>query len=165
VKHVVFGSGANILTFLIMNFLMTQRGLKEEEFTSKPVYCGVHWVNTFQGLKSRIIVQIQCRYVPFIMGVHFMAHGTNLVIQTFSNLSLVSHIEVHLQFVNVFSHDPKRHLQFIKLKKIVEIKGNIILQNTKTRWMSMVSPIKHVLPKYCIFLMKMAVDAPTIAPT
>jgi hypothetical protein len=60
VQHVVFGSNANSLTFLIMNFLMTQRGLKEEQFTSKPVYFGVHGVNIFQGLKSGITVQIQC---------------------------------------------------------------------------------------------------------
>jgi hypothetical protein len=111
VQHVVFGSGANILTFLIMNFLMTQRGLKEEEFALKLVYFGVHGVNTFQGLKSRITVQIQCQYVPFIMVVHFMAHGTNLTMQTLSNLSLASHIDGHLQSLYYFfSHNPKKHL-------------------------------------------------------
>jgi hypothetical protein len=111
VQHVIYGSGANIGTFLIMNFLMTQRGLKEKEFVSKLVYFGVHGVNTFQGLKSRIIVQIQCRYVPFIMGVHFMVHGTNLVIQILSNLFLVFHIEGLLQSLYSFlSHNPKKHL-------------------------------------------------------
>jgi hypothetical protein len=76
--------------------------LKEEEFASKLVYFGVHGINTFQGLKSIITVQIQCQYVPFIMGVHFMAHGTNLAKQTLSNLSLVSHIEGILQSFYLF---------------------------------------------------------------
>jgi hypothetical protein len=40
-----------------MNFLMTQGGLKEEEFISHLGCFGVDGVNIFQGFKSRIIVQ------------------------------------------------------------------------------------------------------------
>jgi len=77
-----------------MNSLMTQLGsLKEEELASKLVYFGVDGVNTFQGSKYIIIVQIQCQYGPFITIVHCMFHMTNLAIQTLLNLSLVSHIE------------------------------------------------------------------------
>ncbi len=45
----------------------------------------------------------------------------------------------------------------------METKGNNILWNTKTKWISMVRPIKHVLSEYCTFLMKTIMDAPTIA--
>jgi hypothetical protein len=42
-----------------MNSLMTQLGgLKEEELSTKLVYFGVDGINTFQGFKYRIIVQI-----------------------------------------------------------------------------------------------------------
>jgi len=57
-----------------MNSLMTQRGLKEEEFASRLVCFGVNEVNAFQGLRSIIIVQIQHGYIPFVIGVHCMAH-------------------------------------------------------------------------------------------
>jgi hypothetical protein len=90
---VVLKSRVNILILLIMNYLMTQRGLKEEECGSKLVSFGVDAVNTFQGFKSRITFQIQCQYVPFIMNMHCVVHWTNLTIQTLLNLSLVSHIE------------------------------------------------------------------------
>jgi hypothetical protein len=50
VQHVVLRSRVNILTLLIMNYLMTQGGLKEEECGSKLVSFGVDGVNTFQGL-------------------------------------------------------------------------------------------------------------------
>jgi hypothetical protein len=36
------------------------------------------------------------KHVPFVSGVHFMAHCTNLAIQTFSGLTLVAKIETLL---------------------------------------------------------------------
>jgi hypothetical protein len=41
-----------------MNSLMTQGGLQEEDLASRLVYFGVDGVNTFQGLKFGVIVQI-----------------------------------------------------------------------------------------------------------
>ncbi len=46
----------------------------------------------------------------------------------------------------------------------MEIKGQI-LWNIKTRWISMINPIKDVLSKYRILILKMALDAPTIPST
>ncbi len=75
-----------------------------------------------------------------------MVHRTNLAIQTLLNLSLVFHIEGLLQYLYVFFiHNLKRHLEFTKLVEIKETKGNTILQNMKTNWISMISPVKHVL--------------------
>jgi hypothetical protein len=92
-----------------------------------------------------------------------MVHRTNLVVQTFSNLPLVFRIESLLQCIYVyFSHSPKRHLEFAKLVEIMETKGNKLLQNMKYSWISMLSPLKHVLFEYHTLLMKMALDAATI---
>jgi hypothetical protein len=91
-----------------------------------------------------------------------MAHQTNLVLQTLSNLPLIFHIENLLQCLyGYFSYNPKKHLEFTKLIKIMEIKGKI-LWNIKTRWIFMINPIKHVLSKYRTLIMKMALDVPTI---
>jgi hypothetical protein len=92
-----------------------------------------------------------------------MDHRTNLVIQTFSNLPLVFRIENLLQWLcGYFNHNPKRHLEFTKLAKVMETKGNKILHNIKSRWTSMINPIKRVLPEYYTLLMKMALDVATI---
>ncbi len=110
-----------------------------------------------------MIVLIQWQYVPFIVSVHCMAHLTNLVAQTFSNLPLVSWIENLLQCLyGYFNHSPKRHLKCTKIIKIMETKGNKILWNIKTRWISMISLVKCVLSKYRTLFMKMALDAPII---
>jgi hypothetical protein len=56
VQQVFSRSQANSLTLLIMNSLMTQGDLKEEELVARLVCFGVDGVDTFQGLRSRIIV-------------------------------------------------------------------------------------------------------------
>jgi hypothetical protein len=53
-------------------------------------------------------------------------------------------------------------LEFAKVAKIMETKGNKILQNIKTRWISMISFIERVLFEYCTLLMKVALNAPII---
>ncbi len=83
-----------------------------------------------------------------------MAHHSNLVVQTLSNLPLVSRIEILLQCLyGYFNHILKMHLEFTKWAKIMEI---------KITWISMINPIKCVLSMHCTLFMKMALDAPTI---
>jgi hypothetical protein len=92
-----------------------------------------------------------------------MAHHTNLVVQTFSNLPLDSCIEILFKYLyGYFNHMLKMHLEFTKWARIMEIKGNKILWNIKIAWISMINPIKCVLSMYYILLMKMAPNAPTI---
>ncbi len=51
-------------------------------------------------------------------------------------------------------------MEFAEWAKIMEIKGNKILQNIKIRWIS-----KHVLFEYHTLFMTMALNAPTITFT
>ncbi len=47
----------------------------------------------------------------------------------------------------------------------MEIKGNKILGNIKTRWISMISLVKCVLFEYYILLMRITLNAPIITST
>ncbi len=80
------------------------------------------------------------------------------MVQTFLNLPFVFCIEFFLQCLyGYFKHSPNKLLEFTKLAKIMETKCNI-----KTRCISMINFIKCMLSKYHPFLMKMALNAPTI---
>jgi hypothetical protein len=150
------------MTLLIMNI----RGvpLKEEELVSRLVCFGANGINTFQGFKSRVIFQIYYQYVSFITNVHCMVHCTNLVTQTLFNLFLMSCIETCLQILCVyFNHSIERQLEFTKMVKNMDTKGNNILWNIKTMKISMINHVKHVLFKYQPLLMKMTLNATTIA--
>jgi hypothetical protein len=73
------------------------------------------------------------KHVPYMMGQHCMVHRTNLVMQTLFNLPIMGKLEDLLHSLYVyFSSSLKRHLEFNKLAKIVEIKIIKILKNVKT---------------------------------
>jgi hypothetical protein len=79
--------------------------------------------------------------------------------QTFSTLFLVICLKHLLQTLhNYFTHSAKRHLEYTKLVEMLEMKGNKILRNVKTRWISLLSLAKRVMAKYRTFLVKMVLD-------
>jgi hypothetical protein len=49
-------------------------------------------------------------------------------------------------------------LEFTKLAKIMETKGNKIVCNMKTWWISMLSLVKIIMVEYITLLSKMAMD-------
>lgn len=53
---------------------------------------------------------------------------------------------------------PKHTLEFQKLATCLEAKGNNMLRNVKTRWISMLGPTKRMLEKYKPLVTKMAMD-------
>jgi hypothetical protein len=76
-----------------------------------------------------------------------------------STIPLVKWIESLLQTLHAyFAHSPMRHLEFTKLAKIMEMRGNKILCNMKTWWISMLSLVKKIMVKYITLLLKMAMD-------
>jgi hypothetical protein len=127
---------------------------------SKTLLCfGADGVSTFQGAKTGVTQQIQSKYTPFALGVHCMAHRCNLAFKTLSQLDIMNHIEGLLKSSHAyFKHSPKRHLEFVKLAELMETKGLKLLKNVKTRWVSLIEPLRRILQKYRVLLAKMKVD-------
>jgi len=72
----------------------------------------------------------QLKAFPLLSSVHFMAHYTNMVVQTFSGLTLVAKTETLLVgMYNFFTQRLKRALEASKLIELLECKGNKILKN------------------------------------
>ncbi len=114
----------------------------------------------FQGIWSKVITQTKEQIAPFLIGVHYVAHRTNLVILVLNKLSLVMHIEGMLQSLYAFfSHNSKKVLEFVNLAKTLETKGLKLLKNIKFHWISMLNPLKCVLGKYKSLVVKMHIDA------
>jgi len=63
-----------------------------------------------------------------------------------------------LNMYDYFSHSPKRHLEFQRFFQTLETKGNKILKNVKTRWMSITDPLKRIMVEYCPLFRIMQVD-------
>jgi hypothetical protein len=86
--------------------------------------------------------------------------GTNLL-----NLPLVSHIEGFLQFCIFFNHNPK-DIYDIQNSRQRSWKPMVIKSSKNIKQMDVHDQLcQTCLSEYHIFLMKMALDAPTIALT
>jgi hypothetical protein len=105
-------------------------GLIETKVANTLVCFGANKMTIFQGLKFGVTTQLMHKHALFVSNVHVMAHCTNLVVQTFSGLTLVTKIETLLiGMYNFFTHSPKRALEASKLIELLESKGNNFFKN------------------------------------
>jgi hypothetical protein len=58
------------------------------------------------------------------------------------------HLETLLQAMYGFFLSPKKILEFQKLFDVLTNKENKLLKNVKTRWINMLSSVKHVMEQY-----------------
>jgi hypothetical protein len=94
------------LAHLIVESLVMFEGLNETKVANKLVCLWANRVILFQGFKPDVTTQLMQKHVPFVSGVHFMTHHTNLVVQTFNGLTLVAKIEtLFTSMYNFFTHN------------------------------------------------------------
>jgi hypothetical protein len=128
---------------------------------SQGTHFGTNRVTIFQGAKIGIIQQIFDDYVAHMQGIQCMVHHTNLIMQVLSKLNMVNKLENLSQTLYaLFYKSPKRHLDFNKLAKIMEIKGNRPPNNVKTRWISMLDLAKRIMGEYHSLIVKMMLYLP-----
>ena len=102
---------------------------------------------------------IQENLAPFAIGVHYVAHCTNLCVQMLSTVLVVHNAKELCQLVyTYFSKSPKWHLEFLKLANLMKTKDNQVLQNVQIRRISCLGSIQQLLQEYRPLLMKMGLD-------
>jgi len=93
--------------------------------------------------------------------LHGASHKSN-----YANIFSNPYYEIYKRFIAVlvffFFHNPKRHLEFLKLIVLMKEKGKMILWNVRTFWISMFILTKRVMAMYMPLLAKMAKDNPSI---
>jgi hypothetical protein len=89
-----------------------------------------------------------------------------LAVEVLGQTPIVSGIEELLADIyTFFCKSPKKHLEFVKLAELLNSKGNKILRNIKTRWLSMLAPAVRIMNEYRPLLVKMSKDAGVKKPT
>ncbi len=151
--------GTDHLTNVIMDALVDEGGLTREEIASKVVCFGADGVSTFQGAKNGVTTQIKEKWSPFSINIHCTSHRLNLAVQTLSNFPMISRLESMMASVyTYFCRSNKKGAELQKLVALMETKGNKMLRNVTTRWISMRSPAMRVLDEYKTLIMKMGLD-------
>ncbi len=108
-------------------------------------------------LCSKAIIQALDNTIPYFISLYCMRHKTNPITIVLSKLFPILCIEAMLQALYMFfAHNPKKFLKFSKLVETLPImfttrlitKGQKLLRNIKTHWISMLSPKQHDMLKY-----------------
>jgi len=73
--------------------LTRHRGMKDANLAHKLVCFGIDKIIIFQGAKIGMTIQLMQKHTPYLSGVHYMAHYTNIIVATLSSLRLVSKVE------------------------------------------------------------------------
>ncbi len=111
-----------------MNFLFSVGVLIEVEMPFKLLCFCASGVIPFKVLEVGLQFNFEIYSLLFFMGIHYMAHNTNLVVLIFFSLPMVARLKDLLQSIyTFFSKFPKCHLKLIKLAQIMETKGNKLI--------------------------------------
>ncbi|KAG0572981.1 hypothetical protein KC19_VG138700 [Ceratodon purpureus] len=165
-ERILDKGGANHLTIVLISAIEKGGGISKQECVNKLASFGADGVNTFQGKRSRVVKQLQNRFAPRVMGIHCMAHRTNLAVEALSKLEVVSRIEAMLaSLFRFFSKSPKRHREYQALAEHMNSKGLKILRNVKTRWISMLSPALRIMNEYNVLVVKFHQDSQAASVT
>ena len=165
-SHLEQGNLSEAIRETILGMLVHHSGMSALAIASGLVCFGADGVFVFQGSRSGVTTQLKDHVAPFMFGMHCMAHKTNLAVEPLSDLPIVGKIEDLCQAMyGYFSHSPKRHLEFQRLPDVLEIEGRKILRNVKTRWISLLDPLKRVMGEYKTLIVKMGEDAAVKLPS
>ncbi len=122
----------------------------------------------FTSVHSGVTTQIIKKATFFMLTIHCVTHQRNPTMQTFFMQPLVHKLEGLLQATyTYFSFSPKRHLVLFVLACTIDKKkrGNKLLCNVKTRWISMLSLTKRVIVEYKSLVVKTNDDLEMIKAT
>ncbi len=76
-----------------MDILTVASGLIKVEVLKRLLCFGENNVNIFHDVRNGVTIQIRECCVPFFIGIHYMAHQTNLGVQKLSHLPIVTRLE------------------------------------------------------------------------
>lgn len=108
-ERVVEAGTSIYLTSVIGNAAHAYEGLSKHEIEEGLITFGAYGVSTFPSAKSGITVQLVNKHALFMVGIHYVAHHTNLVVQTLSDFEVVKHVEDLLETLYSYS----KSLQFV----------------------------------------------------
>ncbi len=90
-----YESKTNNLVKVIMKALLISGGLPWNQIAQKFVCFGVDGINVSLGTKIAVTKQIHDKYASNYLKIFYVAHHTNLIMQTLSSLDLVIILKIY----------------------------------------------------------------------
>jgi len=96
-EQLINGGAIDNFKKVIVDNVLQYGGLLESDLVSKLISFGANGILVFHGVKNVVTTQLKEKFAHYMLGVHCVAHQTNLTIQTLSKLPLMFKIEAMLQ--------------------------------------------------------------------
>jgi len=117
---------------LVTKSMKDSLGMTSMVIAKKLVCLGADGASIMQGQHNGLCVRLQTSIAPYMLGIHCMAHRTNLAFKIVSNFEEVSKVETLVKdLYSYFSKSPKRALEFCQFAKGVT-NGKRLLKDVDT---------------------------------
>ncbi len=111
--------------------MVTFKGFNVKQLGVELISMGCNGSSVFRGARASVTTQMKENVAPFLMGVHYFVHWTNLAMLVLSKLSLVVQLEVFLHILYGFLfHSPKKFPEFQSLCDVFIKKKDKLLETT-----------------------------------
>ncbi len=78
--QVVDGATSDDIKRILVDVMVLYGYLTQESVASKLITFGTNGVSVFQGVITSVTIQLKDQTTPFMTGMHYMSHRTNLVL-------------------------------------------------------------------------------------
>lgn len=133
---------------LVTKSMKDSLGMTSMEIAKKLVCLGADGASVMQGQRNGLCVRLQTSIAPYMLGIHCMAHRTNLAFKIVSDFEEVSKVETLVKdLYSYFSKSPKRSLEFCQFQEGLT-NGKKLLKDVDTQWISLYGPVQRVFNEY-----------------
>ena len=112
-------------------------GMDDLKIAKKLVCVGADGAAVMQGQRTGLCERLQTSIVPYMLGIHCMAHRMNLSYKIVRTFPIVSKVEDLIRELHsYFCRSPRCFAEFKIFSEGVTT-GNKILKDVETRWISL----------------------------
>ena len=102
---------------IVMNNLCDISVLDGVNIARKLVFFGADGASVMQGNHNSLFVRLQASTAPYMIGIHFMGHRTNLAFKILSKERLVNKVDILVDDLHgMFCRSSKRVIEFKKIR-------------------------------------------------
>ena len=109
--------------------------------------------------------QLKDKHAPYLQAFYYFAHRTNLAFKPLNKLKPMDNtVKVLNSTYHYFHKSPRRFQEFVDLALEMKERGLKMLKNSKTRWVSLLDPLRRLISQYRSVFTKMHQSRGSEAP-
>lgn len=144
------------LTGVLLTVLRSQTGLTDQQLARAVVGIGCDGASVLQGKHNGVVAQLKIGFMPWLSSSWCFAHRGQLAAGGMKDVAIVGKLTAFVHEVsNYFSASPKRADELFAAHTAAGTKGNKIIQDVTTRWISLLPALQSVCDEWPALMLKL----------